>query len=392
MSSISLINRVKYSKGLYRFYYCVGSACINLLKDFLKADNKMIVFCSFGGRKYDDSPKCIYEAMLNDHRFDDYTLVWAFINPNNKVIPRGRIIKTDTFSYYKCLLQARVWVTNSSMKRGLAFSGINTFEINTWHGTAIKHLGTDVSAENSSFKIKRSKNKANGIMLAQGQYDVDVFSKAFDRSPENFRIIGLPRNDVLAHVTPEEQSKMKNKLGIPDNKIVLLYAPTFREYDKDLNNNSILVPPIDFRKWRESLGDKYVVLFRAHYEVIKVLDFEENDFVKNVSDYPSLSDLMIASDMLVSDYSSVFFDYSIMHKPMISYCYDYDRYSKERGVYFDIREWISSATNEDELLSLIKNTKTAVDNEKSYDFQRHFVTAFGNASKESLNIICGELE
>lgn len=190
---------------------------ISILKLFVKTDDKLIVFSSFGGRKYDDSPKAIYEAMLLDHRFDSYKLVWAFMQPDNFEIPMGEKVRIDTFEYYKKLLGARVWVTNSSMNRGLAFTGKHTFELNTWHGSAIKRMGADINSGNTSFYIKGGKRNES-VMLAQSEYDVDVFTQAFRMNKEEFRIVGLPRNDELAHVTIENQDAMKRKLSIPSDK------------------------------------------------------------------------------------------------------------------------------------------------------------------------------
>lgn len=386
MNTLSLINRVKYSKTIYTLYYYIGSWLIRLLKLFVRTDEKLIVFASFGGRKYDDSPKAIYEAMLRDSRFDDYKLVWAFMQPEKFTIPRGGRIVIDTYSYYKKLLGARVWVTNSSMNRGLAFTGKHTFEMNTWHGSAIKKMGTDINRGNTSFGLISTK-KNEGVMLAQSEYDVDVFTKAFRMTREEFRIVGLPRNDELAHATKDIQSAKKRKLGIPVNKKVILYAPTFREYDKDSGNNVVLTPPINLRLWQDQLGDDYILLFRAHYEVARVMGIEDNDFVKNVSSYPDLNDLMIASDILVSDYSSIFFDYAIQGKPMLCYCYDYEKYAIKRGMYFDVREWLPSASEELELLNLVKDSDVTVKSVATKRFQERFVTEFGSASQKSVDII-----
>lgn len=366
---------------------------VSLLKLFVKPNNKMIVFSSFGGRKYDDSPKAIYEAMIRDPRFDGYEFVWAFMHPEDFELPKGRKVLIDTLKYYKTLLSARVWVTNSSMTRGLTFTGKNTFLLNTWHGSAIKRMGSDINDGNTSFGVKRKKKKesSKNIFLAQSEYDVDVFTRAFKIPRDNFKIVGLPRNDKLASFTNERQMNMKRKLGIPAEKKVILYAPTFREYNKDAGNNVILIHPINTLLWQECLGDDYVLLFRAHYEVARVMGIESSDFVKNVSSYPSLDDLMLASDMLVSDYSSIFFDYAIMHKPMFCYAYDYDVYAERRGMYFDIREWLPSVDNEEDLISLIKNTNVSVENETSRKFQEHYVTEFGTASQKAVNIIFDEL-
>lgn len=386
----SIINVVKYNRFIYSLYYFVGSWLIKALIPFVKSNPQMIVFSSYGGRRFDDSPKAIFEELIKDSRFDGYDLVWAFVEPEKYVLPRGRKIRIDTFTYYKSLLKARVWITNSSMTRGLNFIGKNTFQLNTWHGSAIKKMGKDISDSSKSFRVKGRKDYTS-VMLAQSQYDVDVFSRVFRISKDKFRIIGLPRNDELAKASDKQKSGLKEALGLPYDKKVILYAPTYREYEKDSSNNCVLVPPIDFVKWKQYLGDSFVVLFRAHYEVVRVMNIIENDFMKDVSSYPRLNDLMIASDILVSDYSSIFFDYAIMGKPMISFCYDYNRYEIERGMYFDIRNYLPYADNEDSLLELIKQTDFNNESMPTIKFRDAFVTEYGTASKKALDIIYNEI-
>lgn len=391
MASLSLINRVKYSKTFFSLYNYLGSKAISLFKMFLSSDKRLVVFASFGGRKYDDSPKAIYEAMIADPRFDDYNIVWAFMHPENYKLPKGEKVKIDTFKYYKTLLQASVWVHNSSLTRGLNFTGVNTFELNTWHGTAIKRLGSDINAGNNAFGMKgrKAKKDSQSVMLAQGQYDVDIFSRAFNRPRDTFRVIGLPRNDSLVNVTIEKQELMKKKLGIPVNKKVILYAPTFREYEKDSGNNCIMTPPIDLKKWKTQLGTDYVLLIRAHYEVAKVMGIVNDEFVKNVSTYPCLNDLMIASDILISDYSSIFFDYAIMGKPMLCFAYDYNRYERERGLYFDIRKELnciqldSEAVLFDEILHMDIKMRESI----AKKFRDKYISKYGTATIKSLDLI-----
>lgn len=149
--------------------------------------------------------------------------------------------------------------------------------------------------------------------------------------------------------------------------------------------------PLQLEKWRKELGEDYVLLFRAHYEVAKGLNIKDDDFVREMSGYPQLEDLMIVSDILISDYSSIFFDYSIMPKPMLAFCYDYEKYASERGMYFDIREWLPGADNEDNLLALIKNGNTDEQIAKTRAFQQKYVTAFGSATQQSLDVIAKEL-
>lgn len=384
----AFINRVKYNKWLYNLYFYCGSIVVRLLRLFVKQDKRKIVFSSFGGRKYDDSPRCIFEAMKKDSRFCEYKYVWAFGNPEQFEIPGATKVKCDTFEYYKELLSAMVWVTNSTMERGLSFKPKHILNLNSWHGSAIKVMGVDVNKENTSFQAKGRKPQ-NDIMLAQGQYDVDVFSRVFGLPKENFRIIGLPRNDDLVNCNTEERRKsIREKLGISNDKRVILYAPTFREYDKDANSNCVMNLPVDWIKWEKSLGNEYILLVRAHYEVVKQMQIKDNAFIRDVSSYPNLNDLMIVSDLLVSDYSSIFFDYSIQDKPMLCFTYDYEKYAALRGMYFDIRERLDCyCNNEDEIIYAINNLDLNKRVDITRAFRKYYIEKAGNASKESVGII-----
>ncbi len=347
-----------------------------------------MVFVSFGGRKYDDSPRAIFESIIRNKLFDDFELVWAFIEPEKHDVPRAVKIRIDTPKYFLTLLRSRVWITNSSMTRGLHFKGKNTFLLNTWHGSAIKRMGTDIDGSNTSFKI--SGENQTDIMLAQGEYDVKLFSRVFGIIPEKFRITGLPRNDELVwNNNSEVQLELKKKLGIAEKKKIILYAPTYREFNKDALNNCVMEAPIDVELWRRELGDDYVLLFRAHYEVVKLLNVSDDGFVKNVSSYPQLNDLILVSDLLVSDYSSIFFDYAITGKPMFCYAYDYERYSRERGLYFDIREKLGCEHLEDEkkLIEAIKTIEIHERKAVTESFRSQYVQEYGNASEKAAAII-----
>lgn len=378
---------VKFFKPLYLIYYWIGSFFLKGIKFIVKPDDKLILFISFGGKKFDDSPRVIYEEMIKDSRFNNYKLVWALQNPENYVVQRGSIIKTDSLKYYITALKARCWITNSTVERGLSFKGKNTFYFNTWHGTPIKKMGNDISNDTKSFGGKS--NWDIDVMTAQSKYEADIFSRVFNIDRERFLVCGLPRNDFLAFVTEETKQEMMQKIGLPLDKKVILYAPTFREYDRDNKLNCVLAPPIDFEKWRQEIGDEYVILFRAHYEVVQVLNVKfEDGFVYNVSSYPVLNDLMIASDMLISDYSSIYFDYSILNRPMLCYAYDYEKYVDKRGLYFDIREkLLGGSISERQLLDLINNIPYERAMKLVKNFRKEYVQSYGSATKTSLNTI-----
>lgn len=381
---------LKSSRILYSIYFYIMSGLLRFLGIFICTDDHLILFNSFGGKKYDDSPQVIYEEMLADSRFASCKFVWALQSPETVSVPgRASVVKVDSFAYFVTALKAKIWVTNSSMERGLDFKKRKTICFNTWHGTAIKQMGKDIDSENQSFKSKVLVRA--DIMLAQSQYDIDIFSKAFQLPVSRFRMTGLPRNDVLAHYTIQDVENIKQKLGIDPNKSVVLYAPTFREYSKGLSNEVILDIPMNLELWQKKLGEQFVVLFRAHYEVAKHMKVDGYPLFIDVSSYANLNELMIVSDALISDYSSIFFDFSIMHKPMLCFAYDYDDYLSKRGMYFCLENELPCRVhhNEDGLIDDILSLRQPHDEKCAAveSFQIKYVTEFGSGAKKSCNII-----
>ena len=385
-----LARMLKSSQFLYSLYFYSMSFFIRLLGLVVGWNNKLILFNCFGGKRYDDSPRAIYEEMVNDHRFDDYKLVWALQKTKDVVIPgRATVVKSDSLMYFIIALRAKMWVTNSSMERGLDFKKKRTICLNTWHGTPIKVMGIDVKDDSQSFKSKLLVRA--DIMLAQGQYDIDVFSRCFQIPLSSFRLTGLPRNDHLANYTPEQSARIKEQLGIQENKTVILYAPTFREYVRSESNEVILDVPMDLSKWQQRLGDEYVVLFRAHYEVAKHMKIDGSSMFIDVSSYPSLEDLMIISDALITDYSSIIFDYSVMHKPIYCFAYDYEEYMSQRGMYIDLKEALPCVVhiNEDTLIDELLRFSDEKEDlcKRTISFQEKYVSQYGQASQNACNEI-----
>lgn len=384
-----IVNLLKYNKAVYSVYYYIMSLAVNVMKWFVRCDDRLILFNSYAGRKYDDSPKAVFEAMKRDPRFRDCTFVWAFHHPEKFHVEGARTIKTDGMEYFRTALAARVWVTNSSMERGLHFKGRKTFYLNTWHGSPIKKMGTDIGKDNQSFAPKGG--NLIDCMNTQSRFEAEIFSNCFSIPRDHFIEVGLPRNDELAHASEQKRKELRKKLNIPDGVKVILYCPTFREYAKDERLGVVLAPPMHPAKWEKELKGQYLLLFRAHYEVTKVMGIQETEFVRNVTDYPSLNDLMIASDLLISDYSSIFFDYSIMDKCMLHFTYDYDEYEAKRGMYFDIRDYLSGAASEDGLIELLKTLSLPDEIEKTQRFRKRYVNYYGEAAERTADRIAREI-
>ena len=134
-----LINFIKYNRFFLAIYKFFGNLFIKVLSLFIKIDSKKILFVSFGGRKFDDSPKALYEQIKKDKFFEGYKLVWAFINPKDFDDLECKKVKIDTISFYKQALSAKIWITNSSIQRGLKLKRKKTIKINEIPIKRIEH-------------------------------------------------------------------------------------------------------------------------------------------------------------------------------------------------------------------------------------------------------------
>lgn len=372
-----IVYLLKNNPMVYNIYSFIFNVVFKILRIFIKTKNNVILINSFGGKKYDDSPKVIFEYMKTEEKYNKYKIYWAFDDPEKFKIEKAEKIKTNSFKYFIIALKAKYWITNSSIEKGLKFKNKNTLYINTWHGTPIKKMGKD--APDTAFQFKTSKYD---VMYAQSKYDIDIFSNAFNLPKNIFALVGLPRNDELFNVDENEIQELRKKLKIPNNKKVILYAPTFREYSRD-KNGCLIAPPIDLNKWKSKLSENYIVLFRAHYEINNVLGIKNDSFIYNVSDYDNLNELMKISDILISDYSSIIFDYSILKRPIYSYAYDYEEYKAKRGMYIDIKTELPNGIceKEDDLLNKIVNCNFEEEKIKTEKFSKKYIATNGDARK-----------
>ena len=386
---MKLLGKIRLIAKKYRFlyiiYFYLFSSIIKILKLFIRTDDEMVVFLSFSGKKFDDSPRAIYEGMIKDERFSHVKVIWIFENPE-KFTLNCRKVKIDSLVYYYYILKARCWITNVAMERGLDFKGERTFYLNTWHGIPIKKIGTDVKSKNGAFVTRQEKWNVD-LFLAQSDYDADIYSRVFNISQERIKKTGMPRNDILLKNDCNIQL-LKSKLNLPLNKKIILYAPTFREFNSDYVGEYIFENPIHVNKWREKLANDYVIIFRAHSSISKLMGITDDDFMYDFSIYPQLTDLMLVSDLLISDYSSLLFDYSILEKPMFCFAYDYEEYMGKRGIYIDLETDFpnSFAKNEDDLLALIVSSdeKTVKD---ALSIKQKYMKNLCNSTSVVLNIV-----
>ena len=215
---------------------------------------------------------------------------------------------------------------------------------------------------------KRYKAETEKIsyFLSPSKYASDVFKSGWNMKELGKEDIilekGYPRNDFLSNYTQKDIENIKNELNINNigNKKIILYAPTWRDNQHTSGVGYTYKVDVDFDLLQKELGNEYIILFRAHYFVANSFDFEKyKGFIYDVSHYESINDLYVIADMLITDYSSVFFDYAILKRPIIFYMYDLKAYQEDiRGFYIDLKELPGNIVeNEKDLIIEINNMK-----------------------------------
>ncbi|MDO5557529.1 MAG: CDP-glycerol glycerophosphotransferase family protein [Clostridia bacterium] len=334
-----------------------------------KVDDNLIIFESYMGRQFSCSPKAIYEELVKNEEYNNYKFVWAFRKCEKyKYLEKQKNTKVVEFGsreYYKIYSSAKYWITNSRLN-GRILKKKNQIYIQCWHGTPLKKLGYDIkisggNAMNSNRDIRRKykmDSKRYSYMISPSRFCTEKFKSAFDLKDINIiKELGYPRNDYLYNYTQSDIDNIKNKLKIKNNKKIILYAPTWRDNQHKSGIGYTYKLGIDFEKLKKEFQDEYVILFRTHYFVANQIDLKKySDFVIDVSSYEDIKELYIISDILITDYSSVFFDYANLKRPIIFYMYDYNEYKNNlRDFYIDLSSIPGPIVkNEEELIDKIK--------------------------------------
>ncbi|MBQ5968000.1 MAG: CDP-glycerol glycerophosphotransferase family protein [Clostridiales bacterium] len=378
-----LIYLLKHNTLIQAIYRFVMSLFFRTMGIFVRQDEKMVLFVSFMGLGFNDSPKAIYEYMTTHAEYEQYDCIWAFENPSN--YPTLKTVKIDSLAYFKTALKAKYWITNTNIERGLRFKRSTQVYLNTWHGIPLKYVGNDCPGR------KDYNFKTIDHLVVSGRYDEEVWKSAFNADERTYLKCGMPRNDELWLSDDEKKQAMRQKLNIPANKKVILYAPTWRE-STNKGKSYDIKPPIHFDTWKQELGDEYIVLFRAHHQTTRILGVQFDEFVRNASDYPAINDLMIASDMLITDYSAIAFDYSVLCRPIFCYAYDYDEYLAERGTYFEIDDRYpnKSCRDEGELLVRIKKCDYEKECNNTRCFRDRFIQYGVGATETCVKAVFGK--
>ncbi len=377
-----ILDFLRTHPGILNSFWKIMHVVFRFISIFVPIRKKTMLITSFAGRKFDDSPKALYDEILKRPEFKDWDLIWAFVDPDQFEIPRGRKIRIDTWPFFMALLYSAVWISNSGMDRNININRKGTIKIETWHGTPFKKIGSDQNSGTLGNYEETGPVDTRTIRCAQSEFDRDIFVRVFNAAPETFLLSDLPRNDSLLTYTEEQKAEIRKKIVIPDDKKIILYMPTYREYLVNEKNQTFLAPPMDLEKWQEKLGNQYVLLVRLHYAVSVAMALKENDFVKDVSGYPAINDLYAIADILLSDYSSAYVDYSILDKPMFCFAYDEAEYTEKRGLYLNLHEVLPCRIDADE--DSVIDSILQMDEQKACEaakaFHQRFAPHAGHAS------------
>ena len=304
------------------------------------------MFESFFGRQYSCNPRAIYEYLKEN--YPEYKLYWSVDKRyvQNFADKNVNIVKRFSLKWLFLMTTARYWVMNVRMPLWIPKPD-HTIYVQTWHGTPLKKLALDMDEVHmpgtNTEKYKKNFVKETSkwdYLISPNRYSTEIFRRAFAFKNEMIES-GYPRNDFLYQANNEKKIKeIKQRYKIPLDKKVILYAPTWRDDQYYQVGKYKFDFKLDLQKMQEQLGDEYIVILRMHYLVADQMDVSKfTGFAFDFSHHEDIRELYLVSDLLITDYSSVFFDYANLRRPMIFFVYDMDDYrDRLRGFYFDFEE------------------------------------------------------
>ncbi len=331
------------------------TAC-RALGRIMPINRRKIVFCSYCGRGYSDNPKAIAEELLR--RGSKAELVWLVKNEAEaKTLPEG--VRPCLYGSYRHILElstARVWVDNCRKYDKNKRKG--QFYLQAWHGFPLKRIEGDVEdalEEGYVFCAKRDSSFID-LLLAYAEADREILARCYWYDGE-IAVWGVPRNDVFINGNVAIHKKVRDAFSLPEDRKLVLYAPTFRV---DLSTDAYKLDAAALKAACEQrFSGEWSVLIRLHPNVAaksEGLFLYDGENVLDATMYPDMQELLVASDFLITDYSSSMFDFGLSGKPCFRFATDIESYMKDRNFYFDFEEIPFPATySNEELIAKISN-------------------------------------
>lgn len=319
--------------GILKKLLTAGCWCLSLA---LPVDKRKVVFCSYYGRGYSDNPKAIAQALLD--RGVPAKLVWLVKNRQEAgSLPAGITpCPYDSPRRIFALATARVWVDNC--RKYDRFKKKGQFYLQTWHGFPLKRIEKDalesLAPDFEKGAIRDSHH--TDLLLSNSTHTTTVLRRAFWYDGE-IAEFGAPRNDVFFSPQPDTAARVKAHFDLPEDRRLLLYAPTFRA-DKSTGAYRLDAEQA-LAACEERFGGQWSALIRLHPNVAaQSADLFPYDGrrILDATGYPDMQELLCASDLLITDYSSSMFDYAMSRRPCLQFCLDLEDYRRDRNFYFPL--------------------------------------------------------
>lgn len=353
-----------------RIYWAMRRRGYDRMAQSVGVDRRLVFFEAYGGRSFACSPKALYLALLKDPRFAEHRFVWSFRGGklpdassfegwlsldglSSQAVARTSFVARGSEEYFAALAQAGTIVANTRLPEYVTPKPDQAY-VQCWHGTPLKRLGYDVAPEAGgalntaselAYRFGLDARKWTYLLSPSpyaSEHLADAFGLEASRRADVVLEEGYPRNDFLARAKADASlcADARARLGVPEGKKVLLYAPTWRDDSYSSGVGYTFDSLLDLQRMKELLSDEWVVLFRAHYYIANKFDFAELDgFAIDASSIDDVNVVYAAADALVTDYSSVMFDFAILRRPIILHAPDRLHYERAvRGFYFPLSE------------------------------------------------------
>lgn len=295
-----------------------------------------VLYDVFGGRGYADSPRAVHAELARRGLPLDH--LWVVDDARAEVPAGVRPVRAHGPEWYEALATSRYLVGNTHFPPFLERRP-GQVVVQTWHGSLLKRIAHDVAnpwlADAGYLAALEREVPQWSLLVSPSAFATPILRRAFRYGGELLES-GYPRNDVLA--AGADPAGLRRRLGLPPGKRVVLYAPTWREDQQRADGDGFrLGLRLDVAAARAALGRDHVLLVRPHSHVAEPLPGAGDGFLYDVGDYPDPQDLLLAADVLVTDYSSIVFDFAVTGRPVVFFTYDLEHYRDTlRGFYFDL--------------------------------------------------------
>lgn len=341
--------------------YCVNREVMEeVSKEIVRESRKLpieknkVFFSNYDGMGYGGNCKYIVEKFICGHY--PVKLVWAVSDPNIQGIPENiKKVLIGTPQYYRELFTSGIYITNT-VHNLYEHKRAGQYFINTWHGYGPFKLAEGAANKDAASRERYSRsNAASDLFLTASHFYTQVYRDSFFYEGEVMEC-GAPRNDVFFGDNTIKEL-VYQKFGLASDKKILLYAPTFRE----IIANSYQKYDLDMKRILDALsqrfGGEYVLVYRFHH-YLYAQGMPQNYFAGAIDAtyYPDIQELLVAADVVITDYSSLMWDFSLKRQPVFLYQNDDKEYENDRGFYSPVTEWpFPKAHTQDELVGVIKN-------------------------------------